>query len=115
MEYLKEAATFTKNGLGEEKTRFIFLRVLKDFFDGKISLGDLESISFDLHSYNRFIEIETEWEHDLNRAVSDAMDKTYYYDNREEKEKDKSETDWSGVRSLRDYYEKNKWRIESKK
>ncbi|OGY08311.1 MAG: hypothetical protein A2700_03045 [Candidatus Blackburnbacteria bacterium RIFCSPHIGHO2_01_FULL_44_64] len=114
LEYLRETVSFTKNGLGEEKTRDIFLRVLRDFFGGKISLGDLEGIAFDLYSHNRFVDMETEWEHDLNRALSDAIDKVYYYESRSEEERDVSETEWSGIERIRDYYENNKHLIEEK-
>ncbi len=73
-EYLKDILVFSKL-LTQEQIKKIFLRALKDYFDGNISLGYLAVTANQLYyELNKPHEIYLYFDRDLAEALSDATE-----------------------------------------
>lgn len=106
-EYLKGVLVSSKI-LHQEQVREVFLRALKDYFDEKINLQYLAVVATQLYyELNKPYEIDTNFDRDLVRALSDATEIDWYHDHKDEDLATKRI--YKGqLKNLKEYYEKNK-------
>ncbi|MCL4352894.1 hypothetical protein M1615_00255 [Patescibacteria group bacterium] len=97
-EYLIETLLKSKS-LTLPQIKEIFLKALKDYFEGNISLGFLQDIACTLY-YELKPIYEIDIDRELGKALSEATEIEYY----QEKEPEKYKT---ALEILKDYFQKN--------
>lgn len=102
LKYLKEVLIASgKIGVVEIKKMFLF--ALKDYFEGKINLHYLETISCQLYfEWGKPSKINSV-DKELGSALSSAVDINYYFQNSEKEEKTRRMYEFF-IKSLQQYY-----------
>ena len=97
-EYLKETLIKSKS-LTISQVKEIFLKALKDYFEGNISLGYINDVACELYCELKPIH-EIDVDRELGKALSETIEIEYYFDNEPEQYQ-------KTLKVLKDYYEKN--------
>ncbi len=97
-EYLVKTLIKSK-GITLSHIKEVFLKALKDFFDGNISVGYLENIASQLY-YELIPTYEIDVDRKLGKALSEASEIRYYQEEDPKQYK-------KALEILKDYYQKN--------
>ena len=106
-EYLKDILVYSKS-LTQEQVKKIFLRALKDYFDGNINLECLAVVATQLYyELNKPYEVDLHFNRDLAGALFDATEIDWYHDHQNEDPNNKEMYE-AQLKALKNFYKKNK-------
>jgi len=106
-QYLKKTLKSTKK-IGEQETKEIFLKALRDYFAVQINLRTVSEVATQLYyEFTKPFDIETKFKPDLAKALSDATEVDWYHDHQKDNPATKKMYQ-SFFKTIKDYYEENK-------
>lgn len=104
--YLKEVLA-ASNLITEKETKEVFLKALRDYFKEKIDLKTLSEVATQLYyEFNKPFEVETKFDRDLAKALSDGTEIAWYHDHQKDSPSTKKMYE-AFSKSVKEYYEKN--------